>query len=62
MIDRKSDVQFWQDAARRKRQSGETACAITFDNMAWLLAHPEGWGAWIKEQEAIAIAQLSPNK
>ena len=58
-MDRDNEVQFWRDAANRKRREGEPATAITFDNMAWLLAHPEGWSAWIEEQKQIALSKPS---
>lgn len=51
---RARDIKFWRDAAERKRLAGDTACAISFDNMAWLLEHPEGFHAWLTSEETAA--------
>jgi hypothetical protein len=58
-VNRDKEVAFWLDSAKRKRQEGQPATATTFENMAWLLGHPEGWLDWIKEQEKIALSQSS---
>jgi hypothetical protein len=40
---RQQEVEFWRTAAARRRELGQMAVAITFDNVAWLLERQDLW-------------------
>jgi hypothetical protein len=40
---RESHIQQWRRSATRERSLGNTALALTYENMAWLLEHTDMW-------------------
>jgi hypothetical protein len=40
---KRQEIAYWRKAAERQRAQGQTATAITFENMAWLLEHQDSW-------------------
>jgi hypothetical protein len=47
-------IEQWERAAQREAREGNAGAAVTFRNMGWLVAHPEGWREFIESESKAA--------